>query len=210
MEQLRIDAKNRERKAKGDNRRLRRTGLVPAVIYGGPSAPQSVSVDDHQVEMILRGARHSNAVFNLAIEGGQTETTIIRDIQRHPVNAKMVHIDFQRVDLENEVEVSVQVHAVGSNPKGVKAGGILEHVTRSVDVRCKPMNMPKRLDADLTDLDMNQTFHVSDLVLPEGVEVLNEAETPLYVILPPKGEAEAGEGAAEPELIGGKKVEETK
>ena len=211
MEQMRVNAQFRQRQAKGDNRRLRRTGLIPAVIYGGQDAPASVAVNDHELELILRGARHSNIIFNLSLDSKE-EQAIIREMQRHPVTERLVHIDFQRINLAEEIEVSVQIHAVGSDPKGVKVGGILEHVTRSVQVRCKPLNIPKRLDADLSNLDLNQSFHVSDLVLPEGVEVLDEIDTPLYTILPPKAEVEpvAAEGevaaAAEPEVIGEKKL----
>jgi large subunit ribosomal protein L25 len=212
MEQMRIDANLRERQAKGDNRRLRKQGLVPAVIYGGQGEPKAVAVNDHAVELILRGARRSNSIFNLTLanDGGQ-EQTIIREVQRHPVTDKLIHIDFQRIDLESEVEVAVPIHAVGAIPLGVRAGGILEHVTRTVQIRSLPLNLPKHLDADLTNLDLNESFHVSDLVLPEGVEVMAELDTPLYTILPPKAEAEvAVEGAAggEPEVIGGKKPEE--
>lgn len=211
MEQMRIDANLRERQAKGDNRRLRKQGLVPAVIYGGQQEAKTVAVNDHEVELILRGARRSNSIFNLILgNGGDQEQTIIREVQRHPVTSKLIHIDFQRVDLESEVEVAVPIHAVGEIPKGVRGGGILEHVTRTVQIRCLPLSLPKRLDADLTNLDLNQSFHVSDLVLPEGVEVMAELDTPLYTILPPKGEAEAvvEAGAGEPEVIGGKKPEE--
>lgn len=205
MEQLRISAKVRERKAKGDNRRLRREGWIPAVIYGGNAEPRNVTVNHHEVELFLRGARHSNAILNLALEDGAgQEQTIMREIQRHPVTSRVVHIDFQRVDLEQEVEVEVAIHAVGSDPAGVKDGGILEHVQRTVAVRCKPLNLPKFLEADLSNLDLNESFHVSELTLPEGVTVVDEPDTPLFTILPPKGEA-AAPGAAEPEVIAKKK-----
>jgi len=210
MEQMRVNAQFRQKVAKGDNRRLRRSGTIPAVIYGGQDAPASVAVNDHEVELILRGARHSNIIFNLALDSKE-EQAIIREMQRHPVTDRLVHIDFQRINLTDEIEVSVQIHAVGSDPKGVKTGGILEHVTRAVQIRCKPLNIPKRLDADLSSLDLNQSFHVSDLVLPEGVVVLDDSDTPLYTILPPKAEVEpvvveGAVAAAEPEVIGEKKL----
>lgn len=204
MEQLHISAKLRERKAKGDNRRLRREGEVPAVVYGGQQVPQSVSINHHELELFLRGARHSNVIFNLTLDSAGLEQAIIREIQRHPVTNRMVHIDFQRVDLEQEVQVSVVIHVTGSDPKGVKNGGVLEHVNRTVEVLCKPLSIPKRLDADLSNLDLNQTFHVSELTLPEGVTVVDTPETPLFTILPPRTEAAAEAatpGAAEPEVV---------
>jgi large subunit ribosomal protein L25 len=213
MEQMRINASIRRRQAKGDNRKLRREGMVPAVIYGGQNEPIRVTVNDHEVELILRGAHRTNAIFNLTITDGEgQEQTIIREVQRHPVTSRLVHIDFQRIDLEREIEVSVAVHVVGSDPKGVKAGGILEHLMRTVAVRCAPLNIPKNLEADLTNLDLNQSFHVRELTLPEGVQVMVDPDTALFTILPPKAEAEpvaeAAATAAEPELIGGKKPEE--
>lgn len=216
MEQLRISAKLRERKAKGDNRRLRREGLVPAVVYGGTKqeAPRSVAISHHELELVLRGARRSNALFNLALEDDSAqEQTLIREIQRHPVTGRMVHIDFQRIDLEQDVEVEVTIHVVGSDPIGVKSGGILEHVARTVAVRCKPLKMPKFLEADLSNLDLNQSFHVSELTLPEGVIVLDDPETPIFTILPPKAEVEEAPvvtaETGEPEVIGKKKEEES-
>jgi large subunit ribosomal protein L25 len=211
MEQLQIKATPRQRVAKGDNRRLRREGQVPAVIYGGQQEPQSVAVNDHEIELILRGARHSNAVFQLAMSDGQTAQTIIRDLQRHPVTTHIIHIDFQRVDLANEIEVAVAVHATGAIPVGVKNGGILEHVLREVTVRCKPLDVPKFLQADLSALEMNHSFHVSDLKLPEGIAVQEESDTALFTILPPKGEevAAAEPAAAEPAVVTKKKAEAT-
>jgi large subunit ribosomal protein L25 len=215
MEQLLMNAKNRQRKAKGDNRRLRREGLVPAVIYGGDKEPQAVTIDHHELELILRGARRTNAIFNLTVEGeaGQ-EQAIIREVQRHPTTEKMVHVDFLRIDLEREIEVSVPLHVTGATPKGVRAGGILEHLARTLQIRCKPLHLPKNLEADLSELELNQSFHVRDLTLPEGIQVMDEPETPLFTILALKVEVEptpAEEVAAtEPELIGAKKAEEEK
>jgi large subunit ribosomal protein L25 len=151
--------------------------------------------------------------MNLTLgDGAGQEQAIIREIQRHPVSNRMVHVDFQRINLEEDVQVSVPLHVVGSDPKGVKNGGILEHVLRTVEVLAKPLSIPKHLDVDLSDLDLNQSFHVSDLKLPEGVTVVDEPDTALFTILPPKGEAEAGTAAegAEPEVIGVKKKEEEK
>jgi large subunit ribosomal protein L25 len=213
MEQMRINASIRRRQAKGDNRKLRREGLVPAVIYGGRKEPINVTVNDHEVELILRGAHRTNAIFNLAITDGEgQEQTIIREVQRHPVTSRLVHMDFQRIDLESEIEVSVAIHVVGSDPKGVKAGGILEHLIRAVAVRCTPLNIPKYLEADLSNLDLNQSFHVRELALREDVQVMVDPDTALFTILPPKAEAEpvveaVAAMAAEPELIGGKKPE---
>lgn len=217
MEQVQVRAEIREKINKGHNRRLRSQGGVPAVIYGGRQEPRNVMLDAHDMELILRGARHSSAVFSIAAGEGAEETTIIRDIQRHPVDEQLVHVDFMRVDVDKSIEMRVPIHIVGSDPLGVKKGGILEHAARAVTVLCKPLLVPKFIEMDASELDLNATFHVSDLTLPEGVNILDDPETPLISILAPKvveeeveetPEGEEVEGE-EPEVIGEKKAEES-
>jgi large subunit ribosomal protein L25 len=217
MEQMQIQVGSRHKRLKGDNKRLRRANQIPAVIYGEGKLPVSVVVDGHDMELILKGAWNRHLIFNIAIDGSQErEPTIIRDIQRHPVSHKLVHIDFHRINLEHEIQMTVPVHVTGTDPIGVKAGGILEHTARAVNIRCKPLSMPKRLDADLSQLDIHQSFQVRDLQLPEGVELLDDQSMTLFsivappvVAVPAAGEEEAApEAAAEPELIGSKAEEE--
>ena len=180
------------------------------VIYGGDSAPQSISVDDHDLEMILRGAYRCNAIINLTVDGiAQPVKSIVRDLDRHPVNSRLVHVDFQRIDMNKSLEMEMTLHIVGSDPKGVREGGVLEHIQRTVTIYCKPGDIPEALNVDLSDLDMGSSIHVSDLPLPPGVEVLDDPDTTLFSIVAPAKaqeeeevlEGEAAEGA-EPELIG--------
>lgn len=206
MDQLVLQAQPRVRDAKGANRRLRASGQVPAVVYGGTGEPRSIAINLHEMELILRGATKTNKIFNLTLEGGN-EQTIARDIQRHPVNSRVWHVDFQRIDLESELEVDVTIHVVGQSPLGVRNGGILEHIQRTVRVLCKPLDMPKFLEADLSELDLNRSYHVSDLTLPAGVQVLDELDMALFTVAPPKTEEVVAPvaGAAEPEVVGAKK-----
>lgn len=207
MDQITLQASPRVREAKGSNRRLRSEGRVPAVVYGGKVDPRNIAVDHHELELILRGASRTNAVFNLQLQE-DAEQTIVRDIQRHPVNNRVVHVDFQRIDLNATVTVEVAVHVTGKIPVGVRGGGILEHVVRTLTIECRPLDIPKAIEADLTDLEMNHSFHVRDLSLPEGISVLDEPETALFVISPPATEVAAVEtttDAAEPEVIAKKK-----
>jgi large subunit ribosomal protein L25 len=219
MQQMELKVQPRQRRLKGDNKRLRRGGRIPSVVYGGDAEPKSIAVSEHELELLLRGGSRSSLVFKLAIEGGkESEQTLLRAVERHPVTSRLVHLDFQRVNLDEEVEIEVPVHAVGSSPKGVRAGGILEHIHRAVTVRCKPLQMPGHLDADLSELDVHQTYHVSDLTLPEGVAVVDSPDAALFSIVTPAMIKEtdataAVEGAeaaapAEPEVIGRKKESE--
>jgi large subunit ribosomal protein L25 len=211
MEQHQVSAMARQRIAKGDNRRIRREGKVPAIVYGGQADARMISVDNHELELILRGAYRTNAIFDIEVEGSK-EQTIIRDMQRNPVTSRLTHIDFQRIDLNEEIEVEVVLHVTGGVPLGVREGGVLEHIQRAVTVRCTPLNMPRNLEVDLTNLAMGQSLHVSDLALSEGVQVMDDPETALFTVLAPKtaDDATAEPGAAQPEVIGEKKKEETK
>ncbi len=207
MDQLNIKAAGRQRVQKGDNRKLRREGRVPAVVYGGAGQPVAISVDNHEIELMLRGASRSNAIFNLGMDGGEDQA-IIRDIQRHPVTERLMHIDFMRVDMQKEIEVDASLHVTGDIPLGVRAGGVLEHLHRTVTIICRAADMIDRIDVDLSNFNINASFHVSDLVLPQGVRVVDEPETALFTILPPRKEAEeTGATEAAPEVIGRKKEE---
>jgi large subunit ribosomal protein L25 len=213
MEQLSFSTRKRERTSKGDNKRLRRQGSVPAIIYGGDAQPTTVAVDEHELELVLRGARRTNAIFNLRVDAGAEAHTIIRDIQRHPVTDRLVHVDFQRISLDQELVVEVPVHAIGGDPVGVRAGGILEHITRTIAVRCRPLDMPKSIEVDLSNLGLNQSFHIHDLKLAESIKVVDDPDTTLFTVLAPaaaaaEAEAPAEEAVAEPEVIGEKKKEE--
>lgn len=216
MEQLEIKAQTRQTVRKGENKRLRRGGEVPAVIYGLGGVPSTVTLNEHEMEMILKGARRSSVVFRMAVDGGKAvEQSMIRAVDRHPVTSRLVHLDFLRIDVNKSVQIDVTVHAVGNIPKGVRAGGILEHIQRTVTIRCKPLEMPSRLEVDLSDLDIHQNVHVSDLKLAEGISVVDAPDTALFSIVPPTRVEEttavaAVEGAvpAEPEVLTRKKEAE--
>ena len=213
MDQVEISTQTRRIINKGENRRLRRSGAVPAVIYGRNRDLRIITVDRRQLELILRGAHHSNAVFIVTVDKEAAEQTLIREIQRHPLNEALLHVDFLRVDVEQTVEMNVPVHLVGEAPAGVKAGGVLERIARTVKVRCKPLDMPHALDLDASRLEIGHSLHVRDLVVPEGLVMLDSPDEVLVSILAPTVAAEPlpGEGAevdsAEPELVGGKKEE---
>jgi large subunit ribosomal protein L25 len=215
MEQMEIMAQPRQRRFKRDNNRLRRQGRIPSVIYGEKAAPASIAVDEHQMEMILRGASRSSAVFRVTVDDGRdTEQTLLRAVDRHPVTGRLVHIDFQRVDLDKEVELAVPIHASGASPIGVRGGGILEHVQRAITIRCKPLAMPQFIEVDLSNLDVHESIHVVDLKLPEGVTVMDSPDTALFAVVAPhvvvEAEVavpgvEAEDAEAEPEVIARKK-----
>lgn len=207
MEQLTLSALSREQAKTRANKRLRRTGRVPAVIYGGHGEPELISVDSHEIEMILGGATKTTKVFSLDCDGKLT-SSIIRVMQRHPVTSKIGHIDFQRINIDEEITIKVPVHFEGT-PAGVRNGGVLEFSAREVEVRCLPLSVPHHISFDAKGVEVNETVHVRDLTAPEGVAIVSDPDDAIASVLPPKGEAEAGsEELDQPEVIGEKKTEE--
>jgi large subunit ribosomal protein L25 len=214
MQQVSLKAKSREKITKGTNRQLRMAGEIPAVIYGGEAQPVSVSVNDRELHRILSSSAGFNVLITMEIEGGKaprTENVIVKDIQRDPVKANFIHLDFYRISMDKELTTYVPVEIKGSSI-GVKAGGILEFNMREIEVECLPTLIPERFVIDVTALEIHDSVHVKDLQVPEGVKILEDAGSVVVGVVPPTKEevvapvAEAT--AAEPEVIEKGKKEE--
>ena len=151
MERYQLQSEPREGAGKGVARKLRMAGRLPAVLYGRNDEPMGLSVSEIEMKGILR--KHADsAIVDLTIAGGQSINAIVRDVQRHPASGKLVHIDLQRIRLDEKLRVEVPVHVTG-NPVGVKdQGGILEHGTRSVNVMCLPTEIPSAIEVDASGL----------------------------------------------------------
>jgi large subunit ribosomal protein L25 len=193
---------------------LRRSGVLPAVVYGAGVPSQSIQLDTHEFELLRRHAgRH--AVIDLAIEGDghQTQPVLLQAIQEHPVSRKPLHVDLLVVNLQEERTVDVQIAMVGESEAIDKLGGVLLHLRDTVLVRAKPDDLPSALELDVTPLvDFDGVLHASDLRIPPGVTMVTDPSEPLARVQPPRieeepvvaeeaapeAEAEAGaEGAAE-------------
>ena len=226
MKNIKMNVASRSEIAGRNCRRLRREGKVPAVLYGGGNAPRSLTIDDYEIELQLRGAGRSNAIYDLAIdEENSSEVAIIRDIQRHPVDSRLQHIDFMRIDLNRELEFEVSLQVVGRDPQGVRDGGIMEYLARSINIICKPTDIPGSIEVDLTELKMNETLHVRDLEVPGTVQIKDDPDMALFHIAMPAAiaveeaeeseeavegaEAVEGEAAEGPEVIGEKSKDES-
>jgi large subunit ribosomal protein L25 len=213
-----LNAKTRTTRGKGVARKLRAAGEFPAVIYGHGREPQSLSINAREFLRLSERIRLTSTVIELSVDGKVTKT-IIRELQRHPLNREMLHADFQELVAGEKINVSIPLKFVGT-PEGVKTGGgILEEIMHQVHVRVDPSNIPDHIDVDVTALTIGHSLHVSDLKLPEGVEVTDDAEQTIAVVAAPKAEEEvapvaAAEGAAapdaaaEPELIRKPKADE--
>lgn len=191
---------------KGAARKVRAAGKVPAVLYGHKQAPVSVSLDPNALVKSLDKERKRNTVFSLALaDGGKTETVtaMIRDAAIDPMTRRIVHIDFLRVSLDEEVRVSVPLILKGS-PIGVVNGGNLHQSMHELPIAAKPDAIPARIEVDVTALDIGMALHVSDLQLPAGVRPTIEGKDALASVVAPRAEkletaapeAAAAEGAA--------------
>jgi len=185
-----LSAETRSETGKGANRRLRVSGKIPAVIYGKSRAAQSVTLDPKALETLLhKSGAGLNTLIDLSVSG-RTDTVLVKELQRHPVHGSYVHVDFFKVDLTQKITVSVPIHFIGK-ARGVEFGGILDHPLRELEVECLPRAIPEFVEVDVSALEVGQAIHVSDVRLPEGVEVKTDPTLPVASVVLPAAEVEA-------------------
>lgn len=196
LEIIKMNASRREEAGKGPSSRLRREGKIPAIAYGKELKATQVAVSPKALLVVLKSDHGQNSVVELDIDGGERLTVMVRDYDYHPITRELVHVDFVQVKLDQPVDVEVPFRMVGK-AKGVAEGGILQQVFRKIPVRCLPEKIPAFLEADVTNLDLNESLKASAMKLPEGVKVrLHDDQTVAVVAAPEKvGEEEAKPGA---------------
>ncbi len=216
-EKIVVEGAPRAERGKNEARRLRQTGKVPAVLYGGKGGPITLSVNAKQVGAILRSESGHNTLFQVDL-GGKAEPAILKDWLVDPVTGKLLHVDLMRVAMDVRMKVKVPVHTFGE-PAGVKVqGGVFEVVTREVEIECLPTDIPTEFRLDVTELMLGKQLRVSDLTVDATkVKMLTEPERVIAHVVALKveeekpAEAVAAEVAApaEPEVIkkGKKEVE---
>ena len=206
-----LSASARTDTGKGVARSLRRDGRVPAVIYGHARAPQALSVDARELGRLLGHVSAETTVIELDIDGA-TSRTLIRDIQRHPVKRAFLHVDFQELVVGEKVSVNVPIVLLGTSVGVRMNGGILSHIMQELAVLVDPANIPNKIEVDITELNLGASVHVSDLTIPDGVEVLADMSDTILTVSASKASEETvvpAEGAAEePEVIRKTKAEE--
>jgi large subunit ribosomal protein L25 len=200
-----LAASPRTASGKGAARQVRFQKKVPAVIYGHGRASQSLEVDAKALEKALTGVEPASTIIELTLEGKKTRT-LIREIQRHPVRPDIIHVDFYEIRADEKVTLRVPVHLIGT-PDGVRnAGGVLDQVTREVEIEVMPEHIPDRVELDVTALVIGRSIHVRDLQIPHAT-ILTQANLTIATVVPPRAEevvaptAETGVETAEPELI---------
>lgn len=196
-EDFTLVAVKREDAGKGASRRLRREqGLLPAIVYGGDKAPTNITLEHKELIKHLEHEAFYSHVITLKIDG-EDESVILKDLQRHPAKALVLHADFLRVSEKSKITVNVPLHFINeSTSKGVKqSGGIVAHTMTELEVSCLPSALPEFIEVDLANVDVGETVHISDLKLPAGVSSVALAQgadhdLPVASINKPKGSSD--------------------
>jgi large subunit ribosomal protein L25 len=172
-----------------ESRRLRKQGLIPGVLYGR-ERPHAISIVERDLRNALTGAGGLNAVLDVVIDGGQAHSSVLKEYQLHNVRGTITHVDLQEVRLDQPIHATVSIHLVGE-AIGTKEGGVLSQGISEVTVEALPMDVPALLEFDVSGLAVNDTARLDQLVLPEGVSLLDDLETVLAGVSPPAAEEEA-------------------
>ncbi|MBI3982581.1 MAG: 50S ribosomal protein L25 [Gemmatimonadetes bacterium] len=199
-----ISAERRTGTGKGVARKLRLAGRVPAVLYGHGRSTDALSLSAFDLERALIGHGVGSTLVDLTIDGS-TVKTLIREIQRHPLRAAIMHVDFFEIHAGEKIKVEVPVHLVGS-PEGVRnAGGVLDQIMRTIQIEVLPERIPEYFEVDVTHLNIGKSLHVRDIPIADAT-VLSDPDATLCTVVPPRLEeappvAAPAEEIAEPELI---------
>jgi large subunit ribosomal protein L25 len=208
MPEIVVTAESRTESGKNANRRLRIKGLIPGVLYGAKKEALHVSVSPKDIGAVLKSAAGENTLFDLDLKGSRRKV-ILKEFQREPLKGRLLHVDLYEVALDKKIEVKVHIEILGV-PVGVKTqGGILDFVTRELEVECLPTEIPDKISVDVTGLELGKHLRVSDLQIPDNVTVLTEPGVVVVHVVAPRAEevavaveAVAGADAAgEPEVI---------
>jgi large subunit ribosomal protein L25 len=210
MERITLDVERRQRLGKGGSRALRRSGMVPAVIYrAGHAVP--VQLSQKELSLFISKTAGERVVAQLKV-ADEVKQAIIKECQRDPLKGDILHVDFQEILATEEVRVMVHAVIVGEAVGVKRDGGIMQHGIRDVEIECLPDKIPGHIDVDVSNLGVGQSLHVSDLAFEEGIRVLTDPDEVLVTITSVKEEVAAPEAApevVEPEVIKkGKKTEE--
>jgi large subunit ribosomal protein L25 len=187
---MKVVASKRNAQGTGASRRLRHTGKVPGVLYGGEAAAQAIEVDHNTLFHALRKEKFHASILEMELDGAG-ERVLLRDFQMHPYKPQVLHVDFQRVSENQKIHMSVPLHFVGQeNSPAVKlGGGLISHVMSEVDIACLPRDLPEFIEVDLSGLQAHQTVRVLDLKMPAGVSpVLKGKENPVVASVTTHGE----------------------
>jgi large subunit ribosomal protein L25 len=215
MKSVTLNAFPRTMLRRGEVKKLRASGRIPAVIYGGQTKPESLELNTKEMEDLIHHSVSENILVDLAVDKA-SRLALVQEIQHHPLDGKVLHVDFHEVSPTEKVTILVPVESTGE-AVGVKTGGgVLEHVLFKIKVRALPKDLPEQILVDVTSLELGKSIHLGDIKPPEGVEILGDKKVSVISVAMPKTEAEevaAVEGAVpaagEVEMIKEKKEDGT-
>ena len=199
MDIMNLKASPRENVGNGPARELRREGKVPAILYGPNTDPQKLTIEKLDLEPIFKTGAVAQKLLKLEVEGGgKGRNVMIKEVQRHPVSQKLLHLDLYEVSMDQKIKVMVPVATTGTST-GVEMGGMLQIIRRELEVLCLPDQIPESISIDITDLDIGDSFHVEELELGEDIEVPADVNFTILTILSTKAEAAEEEEGEEGE-----------
>jgi large subunit ribosomal protein L25 len=197
-----LNVNSREASGSRAVRRMRRAGRVPGVLYGGAGEPLGFDADERELRHALAGA---GAVLDLSVDGGKATPVVLKDAQRHPVRGETIHVDLLRVNLNEAINAVVPLELTGvDDAPGVKEGGVLEQITRELNVEALPTAIPESIVHDVGEMQIGETILLGSLALPEGVTLLDDLEeTVVATLSPPRLQSETADDIeSETEVVG--------
>jgi large subunit ribosomal protein L25 len=200
MKSVALKAYPRSQVQRAEVTKLRRAGRVPATIYGRQAAPQNLEVDYEEITDLLHHSVSENVLVDLSVENDARakRLALVQDVQHHPLNAKVMHVDLHEVAENEKVTVQVPVETTGEAAGVKNGGGTLEHVLFKLKVRCLPKDLPEQIVIDVTALEIGKSIHLGEIVPPAGVEILGEKTRTVVAVAAPRAEEEVAATAAAP------------
>jgi large subunit ribosomal protein L25 len=212
MKAVKLEARLREGTGKGYAHKLRRMGLVPAVVYGAKETSLPLELDAKTMQRFLLTQEGENVIIDLEVAGAKPslKKAVVKEIQLDPVSGRILHVDFLHISMTEKIKLHIPVHVSGISTGVKNQGGILQHILREVEVSCLPADIPEAIDLDITELAIGDSIHVRDVSL-DKVEILTEPQRTLVSVIPPTVQKEAEpvvEAEEEPEVLAEKREEE--
>jgi large subunit ribosomal protein L25 len=214
MEDTKLIAKKRDLQGSANSRRLRKAGSLPGVIYCEGKEATAIQLDTHAFEQVLHHHSSESVLVDVSVEGAGDITALVQDVQHHPVSNDLLHIDLFKVDADKPIQVEIPVEVVGESA-GVKVGGSLDIVMHAIAVECLPGDLVESIEVDISDLEIGDSLHLSQVKLSSKLKSLGDEEAIVLSVTAPRLEEEdeeaevvEGDAGAEPEVINEKKAEE--
>lgn len=206
-----ITCKFRDKNTLGRPGQLRRGGLIPAAVYGKGISTMHLILLEKEFNKTLGRIKGENILIDLKIEEEKSSRpVIIKEIQKDPVTSKILHVDFQVIRLSEKMKIRVPISVKGEAP-GAKAGGILQYILREIEIECLPKDIPEKIEVNISNLEIGDVIHLKDVKLPPDIVAMDDGETSILSVVPPKLEKEEAppeEAITEPEVIKREKKEE--